>query len=136
MEREESARTRKGRRSRRATGDAAHTLFLNRGYHGTSVRDIAEAGGLTIGRLHAHWPDKESIWSAVLDTYHPLRRLVPVFDQIEADSLESLFAGRDRPLVLRIDLLLFHDLDQSHQNGTILDEQTPPAGLDEKPTLR
>ncbi len=90
-QREKSVRTGKGNRSRRAVIDAAHTLFLNQGYHGTSVRDIAEAGGLTIGGLYAHWPDKESIWSAVLDAYHPLRRLVPVFDQIEADSLESLF---------------------------------------------
>lgn len=90
---EESSRTRKGRRSQRAVIAAAHTLFLNRGYHGTSVRDIAEASGLTIGGLYAHWPDKESIWGAVLDAYHPLRRLMPVFEQVEADSLDSLFGN-------------------------------------------
>ena len=88
---EESAKTRKGRLSQRAVIEAAHSLFLNRGYHGTSVRDIAEASGFTIGGLYAHWPDKESIWGAVLDTFHPLRRLIPVFEQVDADSLDSLF---------------------------------------------
>lgn len=49
--------------------DAALKLFSHKGYGATSVRDIAEAAGLSKGNVYHHFPDKETIFRALLDRY-------------------------------------------------------------------
>ncbi len=59
-------------RSERSRGqilDAALKLFSHHGYGATSVRDIAEAAGVSKGNVYHHFPDKESIFRALLDQY-------------------------------------------------------------------
>ncbi len=56
------------------------------------MRDIAVASGLTVGGVYAHWNDKETIWGAVLDVFHPLRKLLPVFRSTNAATVEELFS--------------------------------------------
>ncbi len=46
---------------------AALRCFLRLGYHGTSVRDVAAAARLSLGALYTYFPDKLSLFSAVLD---------------------------------------------------------------------
>ena len=54
------------RPSRRAALlDAAARLFDERGYHGTSIRDIAEATGVTPGAIYAHHASKADLLLAV-----------------------------------------------------------------------
>lgn len=48
--------------------DAARTLFLTRGYQGTSTRDIAKAVGITQPALYHHFDDKEVIFLQVINT--------------------------------------------------------------------
>jgi AcrR family transcriptional regulator len=56
-------------RSRSQILDSALKLFSHRGYGATSVRDIAEEAGLSKGNVYHHFPDKESIFRALLDQY-------------------------------------------------------------------
>jgi|ERR1051325_135585 AcrR family transcriptional regulator len=56
-------------RSRNLILDTALKLFAHRGYGATSVRDIAEAAKLSKGNVYHHFPDKESIFRALLDRY-------------------------------------------------------------------
>jgi AcrR family transcriptional regulator len=56
-------------RSRRQILDAALKLFSHRGYGATSVQEIAEAAGLSKGNLYHHFPDKETVFRALLDRY-------------------------------------------------------------------
>jgi AcrR family transcriptional regulator len=56
-------------RSRAQILDAALKLFSHRGYGATSVRDIAEAAGVSKGNVYHHFPDKETIFRALLDQY-------------------------------------------------------------------
>ncbi|HVM11512.1 MAG TPA: TetR/AcrR family transcriptional regulator, partial [Actinomycetota bacterium] len=46
---------------RQAILDAAVGLFSDRGYHGTSVRDIAQETGMLSGSLYAHIASKEDL---------------------------------------------------------------------------
>jgi len=41
--------------------DAAIGLFVRRGYHPTTVKDIARAAGLSIGTVYLYFPSKDSI---------------------------------------------------------------------------
>jgi AcrR family transcriptional regulator len=56
-------------RSRELILAAALKLFSHRGYGATSVRDVAEEAGLSKGNVYHHFPDKETIFRALLDNY-------------------------------------------------------------------
>ena len=59
-------------RSERSRGlilDAALRLFSQRGYGATSIRDIAEAAGVSTGNVYHQFPDKETIFRTLLDQY-------------------------------------------------------------------
>lgn len=45
--------------------DAAAALFARHGYHGTSIRDIAKAVGVTPGAIYAHFSSKQALLVAV-----------------------------------------------------------------------
>jgi len=46
----------------------AANLFGEKGYDGTSLRDIAEASGITKAALYYHFPDKERLYEDVVVT--------------------------------------------------------------------
>ena len=59
----------KSERSRVAILEAALRLFSEQGYRGTSIREIADAAGLSTGNLYHHFPDKETLFRTLLDQY-------------------------------------------------------------------
>jgi AcrR family transcriptional regulator len=65
---------------RRQILEAASHLFSTKGYHGTTIRDIADRSGLLSGSLYAHIRTKEDllfeITDAVADAF--LSRLQPI----------------------------------------------------------
>lgn len=56
-------------RSRKAILDKALSLFSKQGYHGTSIRDVATAAGLSTGIVYHLFKDKEAIFRALLERY-------------------------------------------------------------------
>src|SRR5688572_19020137 len=64
MQREE-----KSERSRRAVLDAALHLFAHQGYRATAVRDIADRARVSTGNVYHHFPDKETIFRALIEEY-------------------------------------------------------------------
>jgi AcrR family transcriptional regulator len=69
--------------------DAARALFAERGYAGTSVRDLAEALGITKAALYYHFPGKADILLALV---------VPVLDELDVIAAH---AGRGREASIR-----------------------------------
>ena len=63
--------------------DAATGLFAHSGYTGTSLRDVAEKCGMTKAALYYHYPDKESLLKAVVET-----RMVRL-NRLMVDALEQ-----------------------------------------------
>ena len=61
----------KGERTRQDILSAAHTLFLEQGYHGTSMRQIAYRAGIALGGIYNHFAGKEGIFTAVFEANHP-----------------------------------------------------------------
>ena len=54
----------KGERTRAVLLDAAKRLFVSNGYHGTSMRQIADEAGLALGGIYNHFGNKEDIFVA------------------------------------------------------------------------
>lgn len=68
---------------------AALDLFAEKGFHGTSVRDIARAVGVRESALYNHFENKDAIFDAVLfvpdDDDHPMLG-PPRFPSFEGDA--------------------------------------------------
>ena len=120
MQREE-----KSERSRKLVLDAALKLFSKCGYRGTSVREIAQDAGVSIGNLYHHFPDKEAIFRTLLDDYaamtnspnFPLRRAIT--SGTFPDNLEEIgYAARDSVRQYRAYMTLHYvdviEFDGSH----------------------
>lgn len=80
----------KGERTHAAIIEAAYTLFVQQGYHGTSMRQIAQTAGLALGGIYNHFDSKEAIFKGVITTYHPFVTVVPRLEYLEGDSTEQL----------------------------------------------
>ena len=55
-----------GQRTRQAILDAALALFADKGYFGTSLRDVAGAVGVRESALYNYFPGKEALFEALL----------------------------------------------------------------------
>jgi AcrR family transcriptional regulator len=63
----------------------AATLFAERGFTNTTVRDIADAAGILSGSLYHHFDSKEAMVDELLDTFQT--ELWKQYDAIEASDL-------------------------------------------------
>jgi AcrR family transcriptional regulator len=80
----------KGERTRAALIEASYQLFLCRGYHGTSMRDIADEAGLALGGIYNHFSNKEDIFVAMLMERHPFLEVVPALQAAQGETVEEL----------------------------------------------
>src|SRR5882757_501110 len=112
-------------RSRTQILESALKLFSHRGYGATSVRDIAEDAGISKGNVYHHFPDKETIFRALLDQYFSaMSRPDFPFNQVLAsgtfpDNLEALgIAARETVAQYREQVALIYvdvvEFDGSH----------------------
>jgi AcrR family transcriptional regulator len=96
MERE---RMNRGEQTRAAIIEAAYALFVRQGYHGTSMRQIAQKADLALGSIYNHFDSKEAIFKAVIIAYHPFMAVIPRLEDLEDDSTEGLLRGAARLFV-------------------------------------
>jgi AcrR family transcriptional regulator len=82
---------RKGEITRERILDAAETLFAERGFEGTTLRDVAASVGLRNPSLYNHFDSKESLYAAVLerDLGPLLRLLVDMVEQRREATAEA-----------------------------------------------
>ncbi len=87
---------------------ASLTLFVTNGYHGTTVRDIAKAAGISVGLIFHYFPTKQDI----------LEELLKETDKGNA-LFEKLLGSADAPLavfseIARLTLESFLEKDTKH----------------------
>ena len=71
--------------------DAAMQLFARKGFHHTSIADLAQAAGLTKGALYHHFENKGALLYAVLQAMREIWREEVVRDVLKArNSLDRL----------------------------------------------
>lgn len=72
--------------------DAAEKLARERGYHGFSFRDVAEAVGIKSASVHHHFPAKADLARVLAERYRE-RFMASLGDPQAPDALERLIAG-------------------------------------------
>ena len=80
----------KGERTRARIIQAAYRLFVERGYHGTSMRQIAEQAGLALGGIYNHFSSKEDIFAAVMIAHNPYVEMLPALEAAQGETVEAL----------------------------------------------
>jgi len=63
---------------------AAKHLFIEQGYHGLSMRQIAEAVGVSKAAIYYHFRDKEELFLAILEIY--LDEIEAILDLVQAEG--------------------------------------------------
>jgi len=81
--------TPKGELTRAAIVTAAHHLFITQGYHGTSMRQIAQKAGIALGGIYNHFSGKEDIFQAVFVDNHPYLEMIPAIEAAQGDTIEE-----------------------------------------------
>ena len=70
--------------------EQAQRLFAMRGYHGASIRDIAQASGLSNASLYYHFGNKQNLYFEVIKSY-----IAEVAQQLqEAGAVEGSYRQR------------------------------------------
>jgi AcrR family transcriptional regulator len=79
----------RGEQTREAIIQAAHDLFVQQGYHGTSMRQISQKAEIALGGLYNHFASKEEVFQAVFLEYHPYREVFPAVLAAHAETIEQ-----------------------------------------------
>lgn len=79
----------KGERTRLAIEDAAVALFMEHGYHATSMRQIAERSELALGGIYNHFTSKEEIFEGIIVDKHPYKKILPALLAAEGETAED-----------------------------------------------
>jgi AcrR family transcriptional regulator len=100
-----------GQRTRQALLDAALDLFAEKGYFGTSLRDVASAVGVRESAIYNYFKSKEALFEAlILADQHskeerlasiaeaPITDVRDVLEQLAISSLDDFVAPRQRKL--------------------------------------
>jgi len=96
-------RERKKQRTRETIARAAHELFAERGYHATTLPDIAEAADVSTRTIFAYFPSKEDI----------LFSDFPIMKEALAQALAERPEGEDALETVRKFILSSHGLEKS-----------------------
>ena len=74
---------------------AAIRVFTKQGFHGTSVRDLAQAAGVSMGNLYNYYPTKDDLYRRVIERFESKiegqrqRALGPLDDLFNPDELHD-----------------------------------------------
>jgi len=79
----------KGETTRLAVEDAAIALFMEQGYHATSMRQIAERAGLALGGIYNHFASKDELFEAIIVDKHPYKRILPLIIEAQGDTADE-----------------------------------------------
>jgi AcrR family transcriptional regulator len=88
---------RKGEQTAERILDAAEALFAERGFAGTSLRDVATQVELRIPSLYNHFPSKDALYAAVL-----ARGIGPVLEMLAEFAARPAVERDARALVARV----------------------------------
>jgi AcrR family transcriptional regulator len=116
-------------RARAQIISASHRLFLEQGFHGTTMRQIAKESGMALGSLYNHFIDKDDLFRAVFEAYNPYPILLLALENSQgptAADLARTAANRlVKALAARPDLLKLVFIDVVEFQGKHLRQSYP-----------
>ncbi len=126
----------KGETTRLAVEDAAIELFLEHGYHATSMRQIAEHAGLALGGIYNHFKSKEEIFEGIIIDKHPYRTILPAVLEAKGDSAEEFLKNAVKIAMVElgenpvfIKLMFIEMVEFNGEHGSLMLKEIAPKAL-------
>jgi AcrR family transcriptional regulator len=115
----------RGERTRHAILEAAQELFLENGYGGTSMRQIAEqAGGIAVGGIYNHFGSKQEIIVEIIRLQSPAPLMTAALEEVRGETGPELLADALRRLsalaVEHIDFIQLAYIDVQKFDGAAM----------------
>lgn len=82
---------------------AALQLFIQHGFHGTSMRQIAASAGVALGNIYNYFSSKEEIFLVVLLKYHPVFDILPALESAQGETVNEILRDAASRIVDNID---------------------------------
>jgi AcrR family transcriptional regulator len=126
----------KGEVTRLTIEDAAIKLFLEQGYHATSMRQIAEQADLALGGIYNHFSSKDEIFEAIIVDQHPYKKILPLILEVQEESPEEFFRSAFRIVISElgqqpefINLMFIELIEFKGRHGSIMLREIAPKVL-------
>ena len=126
----------KGETTRLSIEDAAVELFMEQGYHATSMRQIAERTGLALGGIYNHFASKDELFEAIIVDKHPYKKVLPAVLAAQGDTLEEFFKNAIQIVMdelgkepYYINLMLIEFVEFKGRHGALLLTEIAPKVL-------
>ena len=119
----------KGERTRKKILVESKELFKSKGFTATSMRDIAEATGISPGALYNHFPGKDQLFETMIHEHHPIEEIINNL-QISGDPDPETFLRRN--IKTFVNILMQHEdyirlglIDAQERDGKAI-QSIPP----------
>jgi len=118
----------KGDVTRLAIEDAAIELFMEQGYHATSMRQVADRTGLALGGIYNHFKSKDEIFEAIIVDKHPYKRILPLIMEAQGETAEEFLRNAFKisvteigknPVYLKLMLIEIVEFNGKHGAGML-----------------
>ncbi|MCE9644785.1 MAG: TetR/AcrR family transcriptional regulator [Chloroflexi bacterium] len=126
----------KGEITRLAIEDAALELFMEHGYHATSMRQIAEQAGLALGGIYNHFSSKEAIFEGIVVDKHPYKKILPLILGAQGETAEEFLSNAMRIAIDELDrepyyikLMMIEFVEFNGQHGAAMLREIAPKVL-------
>lgn len=126
----------KGETTRLVIEEAAVALFMEQGYHATSMRQIAERAGLALGGIYNHFASKDEIFEAIIVDKHPYKRILPLVMETPGETAEEFLRNAFKVTVtelggnpIYIKLMLIEIVEFNGRHGAVMLREIAPKVL-------
>ncbi|HKY54537.1 MAG TPA: TetR/AcrR family transcriptional regulator [Anaerolineales bacterium] len=126
----------KGESTRSAIEDAALKLFMEQGYHATSMRQIKDKAGLALGGIYNHFSSKEEIFQGIIIDKHPYKQILPAILAAQGETVEEFFKNAFQIVISELDkrpefvnLLFIELVEFKGKHGALLLKEIAPKIL-------
>lgn len=126
----------KGETTRLLIEDTAIELFMEQGYHATSMRQIAERANLALGGIYNHFASKEEIFEAIIIDKHPYKRVLPLINDAEGETVEDFLKSAAQIAITEISsqpyfikLMLIEIVEFNGKHGAKMIKEIAPKVL-------
>lgn len=126
----------KGEVTRLSIEDAAMSLFLEQGYHATSMRQIADRAELALGGIYNHFSSKDEIFEAIVIDKHPYKKILPLILEAEGETTEAFFRNAFRIVIQEmgnrpefINLMFIELVEFKGKHGSVMLREIAPKVL-------
>jgi len=132
----EKEKTKKGEVTRLAIEDAAMSLFLEQGYHATSMRQIADRTGLALGGIYNHFTSKDEIFQGIIVDKHPYKQILPAILAAEGETVDEFFKNASTIVITElskqpefINLMFIELVEFKGKHGSLMLREIAPKVL-------